>query len=139
MLAKAIALAAEAFKNTTDKGGKPYILHCLRVMNSVSHLGEEVMTAAVLHDVPEDTAITVEELLLLGYSQRVCLLVNLLTHREGVPYDDYIKAIALDKDATAIKKADLIDNSSITRIKALRKKDFDRLEKYHRAYVYLSN
>jgi hypothetical protein len=45
----------------------------------------------------------------------------------------------VSKEATEIKKKDLEDNCNLTRIKGLRKKDFDRVEKYHRAYIYLSN
>ena len=52
---------------------------------------------------------------------------------------DYIKAISVNPDATQIKMRDLEHNSNITRIKGLRKKDLDRIEKYHRAYIYLSN
>lgn len=50
MLGKAISIAAKAFENKTDKGGKPYILHCIHVMNGVRHLGQDAMVAAVLHD-----------------------------------------------------------------------------------------
>lgn len=53
-LAQAIAFAANVFSEVTDKGGKPYILHCLRVMNSVDQNDEELMIIAVLHDVAED-------------------------------------------------------------------------------------
>ena len=44
--------------------------------------------------------------------------------------DDYIKKISLSVRATKIKLSDLKDNSDITRLKGLTKKDFDRLEKY---------
>lgn len=54
MLGKAIAITAQAFKDKKDKGGHPYIMHCLRVMYAVAHLGEEVMQAAVMHDLVED-------------------------------------------------------------------------------------
>ena len=46
--------------------------------------------------------------------------------------------ISTDKLATKVKLADLKDNSDITRLKGLSKKDFDRMEKYHRSYIYLS-
>ena len=57
-------------------------------------------------------------------------------HDKG--YKDYIKAISFNADATKVKLADLKDNSDITRLKGLSKKDFDRMEKYHRSFVYLS-
>ena len=137
-LALAIAIASEAFKNKTDKGGVPYILHCLFVMNEMPEDDEELRIAAVLHDLVEDTDWTIERLRIEGFSERVLRIIYLLTHDPSVPYDDYIKNIALDIDAKKIKKADLRHNSDITRLKGLRKKDFDRLEKYNRSYIYLS-
>lgn len=141
MLGKAIELAARVFAHKKDKGGKPYILHCLRVMNGVDQSDSEIMQIAVLHDVVEDfkdTNITLDDLRALGFSNRVVSGVDLLTHEEGVSYDDYIKRLALRADTRSVKRADLKDNSDITRLKGFRKKDFDRLEKYHKAYAYLS-
>ncbi len=140
-LSKAIALASRLFENILDKSGKPYILHCLRVMSDVDQKDEELMQIAVLHDVVEDIEdFTIEMLVQMGFSQRVTSALTLLTHnKEEQDYDSYIKGIATNKDAVAVKLSDLKDNSNITRLKGLRKKDFDRLEKYHKAFVYLSN
>lgn len=52
---------------------------------------------------------------------------------------NYIKALSVHPIAKEIKKRDLEHNSKITRLKGLRKKDFDRLEKYLIAYTYLSS
>lgn len=71
-------------------------------------------------------------------SGRVVRALDLLTHKKITPYDDYIKAIAFNSDATKVKLSDLKDNSDITRLKGLTKKDFDRMEKYHRSFIYLS-
>lgn len=140
MLAKAIALTAQAFEKKKDKGGQPYILHCLRVMNKVNPHDEELMCIAVLHDLMEDfPEFTIYDLQSkYGFSDRVIGALHLLNHKKEVSYDDYIKAIALNKDATIVKLADLEDNSKITRLKGLTKKDFDRMEKYHRSFIYLS-
>ena len=138
MLGKAIALASRAFQERKDKGGQPYILHCLRVMNNLHTNDEELKIIAVLHDIIEDTTVTEECLYAMGFSYRVVSALRLLTHDRNVPYDDYIKAISFNADATKVKLADLKDNSDITRLKGLSKKDFDRMEKYHRSFVYLS-
>jgi GTP diphosphokinase / guanosine-3',5'-bis(diphosphate) 3'-diphosphatase len=142
-LGKAISLASQAFENVKDKGGQPYILHCIRVMNNLHTEDEELKCIAILHDYIEDIFKDNPEkgLMLLseiGFSRRVVQALNLLTHRKETPYDDYIKAISFNADATKVKLADLKDNSDITRLKGLTKKDFDRMEKYHRSYVYLS-
>lgn len=139
-LALSISIAAKAFENKVDKSGEPYILHCLYVMDKVKHLGEEVMIAASLHDVIEDCEEwSFAKLTEAGFSDKVIGILHLLTHNKETPYDEYIKAISVSKEATAIKLADLQHNSDITRLKGLRKKDIDRIEKYHRAYIYLSN
>jgi (p)ppGpp synthase/HD superfamily hydrolase len=141
LLGKAIAIASVAFENKVDKGGEPYILHCLVVMNKVRHLGHLAMICAVLHDLIEDcekNGYNFDVLRELGFSQEVITILELLTHRPETPYMDYIKALSVHPIATAIKKADLEHNSNITRIKGVRKKDFDRLEKYSLAYIYLS-
>lgn len=138
MLDIAIAIAAQAFEGKLDKGGKPYILHCLHVMYAVESLGSEAMQAAVLHDVVEDTSWTLEELHKRGFSDHVIAMVDRLTHRNGEDYDDYLDRIAPCSITRTIKLADLRHNSDITRMKGLRDKDFKRLEKYHRAYAFLS-
>lgn len=138
-LSVAIAIAANGFKDRTDKAGEPYILHCLRVMNNLHTRDKELQCVAVLHDCVEDEVCTIAELKEAGFSDRVIALVWVLTHNKNTPYMDYIKSIAAYPDAVKVKLADLRDNSDITRLKGLTKKDFDRMEKYHTAYTYLSN
>ena len=139
MLGKAIALASKAFQDKKDKGGQPYILHCLRVMDNLHTNDEELKIIACLHDVLEDCKeFTLRELQDLGYSRRVLKALDLLTHDPNIPYDEYIKAISFSEDARLVKLADLRDNSDITRLKGLRKKDLERMEKYHRSFIYLS-
>lgn len=136
LLAKAIAIAATAFENKVDKGGQPYILHCIRVMMKCK--SEKAKIVAMLHDVPEDTDITVQDLDKMGFPLDVIIALTLLTHDSDEDYHEYIKHIAGNPLAREVKLADLEDNSNITRLKGLGKKDFDRMEKYHRSYVYLS-
>lgn len=137
MLGRAIEIAATAHAGQVDKGGKAYILHPLWVMDRVRHLGEDFMIVAVLHDVVEDSEWTCKDLLNEGFSAEIVFSLNLLTHFKSVSYDDYIQAISLNMMAKVVKLRDLEHNTKVTRLKGLRKKDFDRLEKYHRAYTYL--
>lgn len=137
MLGKAIGIVSNVFANKKDKGGEPYILHCLRVMNSVRHLGHDVMCAAVLHDLVEDTLWDNQMLINFGFSNDIVTWVDLLTHKRTDSYDDYIKKLSFSRVATKIKMADLRDNSDITRLKGLTKKDHERIEKYFKAYEYL--
>ena len=64
-------------------------------------------------------------------------MLAILTHYDDETYDEYIKRITVNKHAILIKMADLRHNSNINRMKGLREKDFQRLEKYHRAYKTL--
>jgi hypothetical protein len=142
MLDVAIALAAEKFKGKFDKGGQPYILHCLYVMNAVcpEQDDHELMCIAVLHDIIEDTDVTAQDLYDLGFSHRVVNGIECMTHKDGEDYMDvYIRRCALNPDSKRCKRKDLIHNSHIMRMKGLREKDFRRLEKYHRAYAYLND
>lgn len=141
MLGRAIEIAVRVHSGQVDKGGRPYILHPLWVMDRVRHLGDNYMIVAVLHDAIEDSkdpAETYLNILKEGFDREVNVALALVTHdKEGQSYDDYIKAIATNPIAKAVKLRDLEHNTKITRLKGLRKKDFDRLEKYHRAYTYL--
>ena len=142
MLSTAIRIAATAFENKFDKGGTPYIMHCLYVMHKVKHLGELAMACAVLPDVLEDCkedGYDEKYLQEQGFSFGVIHIVSMLTDDTNVPYMDYIKNIACDPIAKAIKMADLEHNTKVSRLKGLRKKDFDRLEKYSIAYQYLKD
>lgn len=139
-LARAIALASEAHKYQFDKGGNPYILHCLEVMRKIRNRYPddlELQAIAVLHDAIEDTELDVEDLTNMGYSDRVVGVVNYLTKYPDESYVGYIEALIRDEDAIKVKLADIEHNSDITRLKGLRDKDFKRMEKYHNTYVML--
>ena len=142
MLDKMIALVATHFEGKFDKGGQPYILHCLHVMNAVCPKGDdhELMCIAVGHDLIEDTDLDIDDLSALGFSQRVVSGIDVMTHRKGEDYlSVYIPRIAANPDARLCKREDLTHNSAIMRMKGLGEKDFRRLEKYHRAYAYLED
>ena len=140
-LGRAIEIAATAHAGQFDKGGKPYILHPLWVMNKVRHLGENHMMAAVLHDVVEDTDWTIDKLLNEGFPYPVINALMYLTHGFFTvsTYDEYIELITTNPIAKEVKLRDLEHNTKVTRLKGLRTKDFDRIQKYHVAYTYLKN
>ena len=137
-LSKAIAIAAEGHSGMTDLGGEPYILHCIRVMDKVRSLGHQAQVVAILHDYIEDVGGYPREDLIQAIGFESLTILDLLTKKRGEDYlSSYIKRVATNPLATAVKMADLEDNSSILRLKGISKKDFDRMEKYHRAYLYL--
>ena len=109
----ALELACDAHAGQVDKAGAPYILHCIRVANSVS--SEEEKIVAILHDVLEDTALTEEDLLAAGFSKEVVDAVVCLTRAEGEKYGDYLERVAQNAITTQVKLADMLDNSNEAR------------------------
>jgi len=73
-LERAIAIAAAAHAGQVDKAGQPYILHPLRVMLRVATEHERI--AAVLHDVVEDTDVTLHTLAAEGFAPEVIAAVE---------------------------------------------------------------
>ena len=80
-LEEAIAIAARAHAGQVDKARQPYILHPLKVMLRLQATDERI--AAVLHDVVEDTPITLDDLRAAGFSPAVITAVDALTKRPG--------------------------------------------------------
>ena len=136
MLSRAIALAAQKFEGKLDRGGQPYILHCLKVMHYVKSDDHSLLCIAVLHDILEDTDIVYTDLELM-FSTRVAEGVLAVTRLDDQSEEEYLDAIKDNHDAIRVKLADLRHNSDIRRLKGLREKDFERLEKYHRMYMSL--
>ena len=109
-LEDAIGLAADAHRGQVypSPEGEPYICHPLRVMLALT--SESDRLAAVLHDVIEDTPLTLHDLRSLGYAPEVIRAVDCLTHRPDEPYDAYIERVTTNEVACRVKLADLADN-----------------------------
>jgi len=137
-LERAISIATIAHAGQFDKGGKPYILHPFHLMNQLM-FDPELAEIAILHDTIEDTSVTIAYLKQQGFSLRVTDALELLTHIRGVPYEIYIEGVSTNYDALRVKRKDLQHNSDIIRLKGVTNKDIRRIEKYHRAYLYLGN
>lgn len=143
MLSKMIALVAHACDGKIDKGGQPYVLHCFEVMSKIPEDNIQGRIAAMGHDLIEDfPEWTCDRLLQLGFESETVNVIDTVTHRTTESYEEYImrirSSVYLDGIAVDIKKADLRHNSDILRMKGITQKDFARLEKYHRAFRYLS-
>lgn len=131
----ALQIAKEAHAGQVDKAGKDYILHPITV---ASYMDTDVeKTIAYLHDVLEDTSVTVDELR-NHFSNEIVDTVITLTHRKDESYFEYIQRISKSKLAKKVKVADLLHNLDITRIKEPTKQDYERLEKYKKAILYLA-
>ncbi len=130
----AVSLATRLHEGQVDKLGDDYIGHPLRVMSAVAGPAaaagvdvEHAMMAAVLHDVVEDTEITLANLSAMGYPPRVVAGVEALTHWDGEPVEDYLARVAADPLAVVVKRADMADNSNPARLARLAAADAHRL------------
>ena len=132
----AIELAIKYHKGQIDKGGNAYILHPLEVMNNVNRMESKIV--AVLHDIIEDTECTVDTLREWGINEDAIESINVLTHKEGMSYMEYIREISYDFIATEVKLADLKCNMDLSRLnRKITNKDLERNKKYMKAYFYL--
>lgn len=139
--ARLVATAAHA--GQVDKGGAPYIEHPAFVADRVRWLGgdEVVVAAAWLHDVVEDTAVSLGALVGV-FPARVVEAVDGLTRREDEPYFAYIERAGGDSVARTVKRCDLAHNLDVSRLPGgggdLSEADVARLVRYERARTILA-
>ncbi len=135
-LERALQIAVQAHAGQKDKSHEAYIFHPLRVM--MRCFSEEAKMVALLHDVVEDTAVTMQDVASEGFSETVLSALKLVTHGPGVSYEDYIQAIAANRIATEVKLADLEDNSDLKRMQKIDDRTVARLKKYLAAHRLLT-
>lgn len=133
---KALKLCFEAHKDQVDKTGLPYVFHPFHL---AEQMDDEISTVcALLHDVVEDTDMTFEDLIQMGYPQEVIEVLKLLTHEKEIPYMDYIKKLSTNPIAKKVKIADLMHNSDNTRLSVIDDYAKKRCQKYKEALEILT-
>lgn len=128
---KALQISFEAHKNQTDKSGMPYVYHPFHLAEQMDD--ENSVCVALLHDVIEDTDITLADLIQAGFPEKVTDALTLMTHDDLTPYMEYIERLSHNPIAAKVKLADLAHNSDLTRLDVVREKDRQRVSKYHKA------
>ena len=144
-LGEVIALVSEAFANDTDKGGRPYVLHCFAVMENARHMGvndDLYLAVAFAHDMKEDKPEYFERLVAIAMKYNkpsLPVLVDHLSRRPNETYQMFIERIiaTLDIKLIKVKKGDIKHNSSLTRLKGVTENDQKRMKKYHISYLEL--
>ena len=132
---RAIEIAATAHAGQRDKAGQAYILHPLRVMLRVD--GEHEQMAAVLHDVVEDTAITIDDLAREGFPSEVLRAIAALTKLPGETRLEAAARAAADPIARKVKLADNAENMDLSRIPNPTEKDYARCREYEEVRALL--
>ena len=128
---KAMKLCFTAHKDQLDKSGLPYVFHPFHLAEQMTD--EYTTTAALLHDVVEDTDYTFDDLSQMGFPDEVLEALRLLTHDPAVPYMNYVARAKENPIARAVKLADLMHNSDLTRLDSVSPRDLERIEKYQKA------
>ena len=136
MIDIALAIAKKAHVGQVDKAGVDYIQHPLYVASLVKT--EQEKAVALLHDVIEDSDVTVEDLLASGLSNEVVTAVQILTKKKGQSYQEYLEKVKSNNLARVVKLADLKHNSDLLRLKSVTNTDYERVKKYKNAIRYLS-
>ncbi len=130
-------LATEAHRSQLDKSGAPYIGHPLRVAKRLDSVDEQVV--ALLHDVLEDTPVTVDDLAAAGATEAQLRALELLCHAPGVDDLTYWRSVRSDPLALIVKIADIADNTDPARVARLDARTAERLAaKYRNALAVLA-
>ena len=132
---KALKISFQAHKNQLDKSGIPYVYHSFHLAEQMDD--EYSVCVALLHDVVEDTEMTIDDLTEQGFPREVTEALLLMTHDDSVPYMDYIKKIKTNSLATKVKLADLEHNSDLTRLDEINDAALERADKYRQAMFLL--
>lgn len=133
----ALEIASRAHYGKKDKAGKDYIEHPKRVADKCYNPKERIV--ALLHDTIEDSDVTPEYLAETGFTEEIIKAILSVTKRGDESYEDFVRRAAQNPIGRQVKLHDLEDNLDILRLEELSEKDLVRLNKYMRAYRYLSS
>ena len=122
-----------------DKQGIPYVFHPFHVAESMTD--EKRTTVALLHDIVEDTEVTIDDLRSEGFPSDVIEAISIMTHQDGEDYSDYIQRISENEIATDVKIADLTHNMDITRFadSSINKNMLPKYHIYERSLEFLKH
>ena len=135
MLERAKELAKKYHKGQKDLAGTNYFLH----VQAVGEMGktQEEKIVGYLHDIVEDTSMTTNGLLGLGFTPEIVRAIDAITRREDESWNAYIRRVGENPLATKVKINDLTHNSDLSRIASPSEKDFDRVRTYQQAITKL--
>ena len=133
---KALLISFNAHKEQVDKSGMPYVYHPFHLAEQMDD--EYSVCVALLHDVVEDSDITIEQLKSESFPDEITDALTLLTHNDDVPYLDYVRSIKNNRLASKVKLADLKHNSDLSRFEKTDAKAMQRVEKYKEAIRILT-
>ena len=128
---KAMKIAYQAHHGQTDCNGMPYVFHPYHLAEQMDD--EISCCVALLHDVAEDTEVTLDELA-KDFPQEVIEALKLLTHEKDTDYFEYVRRIKDNPTAKKVKLADLAHNMDRSRIVDSSAVSDEKLDKWDEKY-----
>lgn len=122
------ALGTEKHKDQRDLAGKPYIGHLKRVADKLTTNDQKIV--GWLHDLLEDTDVTAQYLLRLGFTEDIVHAIQALTRLPGESKIDAVQRTIKNELATLVKIADVQDNMDLSRLPEVTERDLKRHAKY---------
>lgn len=147
-LHKAENLARISHEGQFDKGGQPYYHHVETVSRTTGDMihnwhntsNDFLLKAQIvgyLHDIVEDTKVTMKDLWNLKFPTDSIQAIEILTKVDGVSYQEYLARVKRYKLAAVVKINDMIHNSDLSRMIHVIDSDRERQKKYLLAIDYL--
>ena len=145
-LMTALELCRKLHAGQVDKCGQPYWIHPFTVaIRGFTRYGNcssiSFAIVGLLHDIPEDTGMSVDALAqLIELTDEEIAALKLLTRQDGVSYDEYIDSIGESGNEIAIdvKLYDLLHNMNLDRFTeaniTITNRDKNRFDKYEKAF-----
>ena len=145
-LMTALELCRKLHAGQVDKCGQPYWIHPFTVAMSgfTGYSNDQPISFAIvglLHDIPEDTGMSVDALAeLIELTDEEIGALKLLTRQNGMSYTEYIDSIMESENEIAInvKIEDLLHNMNLDRFTeagiAITNWDKNRFDKYKKAF-----
>lgn len=131
MTKKAMNICYKAHQGSFDKGGVPYVFHPIHLAEAME---DELSTCvALLHDVVEDTAYTLEDLKKEKFPDEVIDAVDAISKRVEEDYFEYILRVKCNKLAKLVKLADIEHNTDESRLTKVDEKSKLKRERYEMA------
>jgi len=115
LLCRAYVIGEALHRGQTRDEGTPYFNHPIRVarilFEEIQVRESTILCAALLHDVVEDSQITVADLCAM-FNSEIADAVRLLTKTDGIQTSEYVRAIEEESPQVAvpIKLSDRVDN-----------------------------
>ena len=135
---KAMMLAWDMHLMSVDKGGIPYIFHPIAVAEMMGD-DEYAVCVALLHDIIEDTPMTIHQLSCMHFPIEVVNAVEAITRKSDEKYMDYLVRVKENKLASKVKLGDLAHNSDLGRLSIVDKEALSLQKRYQKAIAFLTD